>query len=66
MSVDNGRGVFSVAEAARYLGISDDTVYRLIKKKKLPNVRLGSRLGIPQFTLDRWLEGEAARSLAPD
>jgi excisionase family DNA binding protein len=43
--------VFSVAEAAAMLGISNDLAYDLITTGELPALRLGRRLVIPRRAL---------------
>ena len=52
--------VYSVAEAAKVLGISDGLAYRLIKEGELPSVRLGDRrLVVPHRSLEAWLIAQA-------
>lgn len=60
-----GRRVFSVAEAAEYLGVSRWTVYRRVEQGLLPHVKIGSRVSIPEFTLEKWLDDEARARLTP-
>lgn len=56
--------VLSVTEAADYLGVSRHTVYRRVEKGQIPHVRIGSRVCIPQFSLDEWLRAQAESSLS--
>lgn len=42
----------SVDEAARLLGISRDLAYDLVRRGKLPSVRLGRRIVVPRVKLD--------------
>ena len=52
--------VYSVAEAAEVLGVSDSLVYRLINDGELPSVRLGDRrLVVPHRSLEAWLIAQA-------
>lgn len=48
----------SVAELAAEVGISDMSLYRLIRAGELPAVRLGRRLFVPAKVLDEM--GDAA------
>jgi excisionase family DNA binding protein len=41
--IENPRPLFSIDDAANYLGISRSSLYRLIKKGALPSVRLLKR-----------------------
>lgn len=58
-----------VAEAARLLGVSSSTVWRLIRRGALPSIRRGGRRLIPRSALvPRTLErqAEAIPPLTPD
>jgi excisionase family DNA binding protein len=55
---------YSVAEAAKALGISRDSAYKLIKAGQLPNIRWNGRIVIPKKALDDHLAAAAARSVA--
>ena len=46
----------SVAEAARALGVSDDTVYELLQRGQLPGLRIGRRRLIPRRAIDLIVE----------
>ena len=50
---------YSVAEAARALGVSRPTVYRLLDRPDFPKVRVGTRVIIPCDLFAAWLEREA-------
>lgn len=43
----------SISESAIELGVSRDTVRRLVRKGKIRGVRVGRRLLVPQVELDR-------------
>ncbi|HEX2863137.1 MAG TPA: helix-turn-helix domain-containing protein [Deinococcales bacterium] len=45
----------SVKDAARFLGVSAGTVYRLTKAGELPTKRLGARVTIPRAALERYV-----------
>lgn len=46
----------SVAEAGRYLGVSADTVRRLIHAGDIPHARIGASIRIRRADLDAYLD----------
>jgi excisionase family DNA binding protein len=54
------REVMGVREAAAYLGISRDTLYKYISKNRIPAFRLGNRWKVKKTVLDRWMEAESS------
>jgi len=60
------RLAYSIAEAAEAIGISQDTVYRLIQRGEVHSVLLGKRRLIPRASLFELLgvDGEEAQDLA--
>ena len=53
------RRALSVAEAARAVGISRATIYRLVQQNRLATVKIGSRRLVPVTALDNLLEKAA-------
>lgn len=51
---------YSAEEAAKALGVSAATIYRMAAAGELPSRRLRSRLVIPKAALQRWLDEQAA------
>jgi excisionase family DNA binding protein len=49
------RLTLSVAEAGELLGISRGLAYELVRKGKLPSLRLGRRLVVPRAALQAML-----------
>jgi excisionase family DNA binding protein len=47
---------FSVATAAQTLGVSDDTVYELVRRGELPSLRIGRRRVIPRQAVELVVE----------
>jgi len=45
-----------VGQAARYLGVSSDTLYKYLAAGKLPAFKLGNRWRLKKTALDRWME----------
>jgi len=58
---DLPRKIYSVAEAAKVLGISRPKMYQVCQSAGFPTVRLGARIVIPIVELDRWLSEQAKR-----
>lgn len=48
--------IFSVMEAAQYLGISKSLAYRLVNEGEIPAIKLGKRLLIPATAIDKLIE----------
>lgn len=55
------RRALSVQEAARALGISRASLYRLVQQKRLATVKIGSRRLVPVTSLDNLLEKALAK-----
>jgi excisionase family DNA binding protein len=55
------RRALSVEEAARAVGISRATLYRLVQQKRLATVKIGSRRLVPVSALDNLLEKAATK-----
>lgn len=51
--------VYSVAEAARALGISRPTMYNLIHREEFPTLKVGSRRLISKELLAEWVRTQA-------
>lgn len=56
--------LLSVADAARILGISRPTAYRLIADRELPAIRLRGTIRVPAAALERWLSEQTNTALA--
>ncbi|MSO21281.1 MAG: DNA-binding protein [Acidobacteria bacterium] len=48
-----------VAQAARYLGVSADSLYKYLSEGKLPAFKLGNRWRLKKTALDRWMEKQS-------
>jgi excisionase family DNA binding protein len=47
----------SLLETSQILGLSRPTTYAAVKKGEIPTIKLGSRLIVPRWGLERLLEG---------
>ena len=52
--------VMNVREAAEYLGIIPDTLYKYIYTDKIPAFKLGNRWRFKKTVLDKWMEERCA------
>lgn len=53
--------VMNVRQAATYLGVSRDTLYKYVAAEKLPAFKLGNRWKFKKALLDRWMEQQSHR-----
>jgi excisionase family DNA binding protein len=51
--------VMDVREAADYLGVSSDTLYKYLSSGQIPAFRLGSRWRFKKTVLDQWMESQS-------
>ena len=48
--------LITLQEAAKYLQISNMTLYRLAKKKQIPAIRVGGRWRFKKEMIDAWMK----------
>ncbi len=53
------REVMNIRQAAQYLGISPDTLYKYLSAAKIPAFKLGNRWRFKKTTLDRWMDRQS-------
>lgn len=58
-----GRATLSEAEAARYLGVSEITLFRRRRDGTLPFLRIGRRVVYRHAALDAWLSSAERNSV---
>jgi len=56
--------LITLAEVARYLHVHPSTIYRLVKKGKLPALKVGSDWRFNRESIDQWLAA-AEKAAAP-
>ena len=64
MSVDEIKRLFSIPEAAIYLGRSDWSIRRLIWNGDLPQVRAGGRVHVDVRDMDEFIDKNKEQELA--
>ena len=60
---DVGKRLLNVREAARYLGLEVDTIYKKARLRELPSVKVGRALRFDVSALDRYIEQHAVKTL---
>jgi len=55
------REVMDISEAAKYLGVSRETLYKYVCEEKIPAFKLGNRWKFKKTLLDRWMEKQSTR-----
>ncbi len=50
------RRLITAKEAGQYLSLSTDTIYQMASMKKLPYLKIGSRVLFDRKALDLWIE----------
>lgn len=53
--MDEPKANLSVKEAAEFLGLSTDTVYRLAREGRVPHWRFGTRVLFNRAVLEEWV-----------
>lgn len=62
MTESTGQGLLNIREAARYLGISHHTLYKLLERREVPAAKIGGSWRFNRTTLDEFV---ASQSLVP-
>ncbi|MDA3957554.1 helix-turn-helix domain-containing protein [Oceanispirochaeta sp.] len=52
-------GLLTVDEAAEFTRLSAKTLYTYASQKKIPHIKLGSRLLFDQVKVEEWIRGNA-------
>jgi len=58
----DSREVMNIRDAAQYLGISADTLYKYVSEEKIPAFKLGNRWKFKKTILDAWMERQSLNS----
>ncbi len=61
-TVPAAREVMDIRQAAEYLGISADSLYRYASENTIPAFRLGNRWRFKKSRLDAWMDVQSGRS----
>ena len=58
-----GKRLLNVGEAARYIGLEVDTVYKKARLRELPSVKVGRALRFDVKALDRYIEQHTFKTI---
>lgn len=50
------RTTFTIEEAAQYIGISKNLMYKLVREKQIRAIRIGRRILFKRDSIDQWLK----------
>lgn len=50
---------FTVQETAEYLGVCEDTIYTMVKKREIPHFRVRRRIFFLKEKIDQWIREQA-------
>ena len=59
------REVMDIRQAADYLGISGDTLYRYASEGFVPAFKLGNRWRFKKSLLDGWMDAQSVKAVEP-
>jgi excisionase family DNA binding protein len=59
------REVMDIRQAAEYLGISADSLYKYASENFIPAFKLGNRWRFKRSLLERWMEQQSSLSVVP-
>lgn len=57
------RQTLTAKEVADYLGVHTDTIYVMVKCKKLPHVKVQNRILFTKESIDLWIQDQEYTSL---
>ena len=49
------RTTMTAEETAKYLGVSIDTIYRMVRQKQIPHIRVRKRILFRADSLNAWM-----------
>ncbi len=52
----DSREVMNIRQAAQYLGVSPDTLYKYVNEQQIPAFKLGNRWRFKKSKLDQWMD----------
>jgi excisionase family DNA binding protein len=54
--------VMNIRQAALYLGVSPDTLYKYVNEQKIPAFKLGNRWRFKKSKIDQWMEEKSTET----
>lgn len=60
------RSTLTVYEVAEYLGVSIDTIYALVREKKIVHFRIGRRILFKKEAIEKWIQQQMEASIVDE
>lgn len=60
------RSTLTVEEIAKYIGISKEQIYLMVREKRIPCFRIGRRILFKRESIDRWIEDQMQEVMEDD
>jgi len=57
---------FTTKEAAEYLGVSIETIYKMVRERQIPHFRVRNIILFSKKAIDEWVEQQEQESVASD
>lgn len=54
---------FTVKEAAEYIGVSADSIYKMVREKQIPHFRIRRTILFSKTAIDEWIKEQEANSV---
>lgn len=55
---------FTTKEVAEYLGVSVDSIYKMVREKEIPHFRVRRTILFSKKAIDSWVEQQEQESIA--
>jgi excisionase family DNA binding protein len=66
MTTTQGRGgILTIPEIAKYLKVTERTIYKLAAARKIPAFKVGGSWRFSHSTIDQWINRESLREFRP-
>ncbi|GIM44454.1 hypothetical protein DNHGIG_00030 [Collibacillus ludicampi] len=57
------RVTMTVQEVAQYIGVCEDTIYNMVREKKIPHMRARRRIFFRKDSIDAWMEQQEKQAM---
>ena len=57
------RTTMTAEETANYLGVSIDTIYRMVRQKQIPHIRVRKRILFRADSLNAWMSNQEKEAM---
>lgn len=60
------RSTLTVEEVAKYISVSTDMIYKMVREKAVPHFRIGRRILFRRSAIDEWISKMIEESMKDD